>query len=265
MPLSTPFRAQCFALFLLAAISAPGQPATNRIFAARAEQAFARAQKQFDGHPGDAAAAWQLGRASFDLAEFATNTEQRAAVAQTGIAACRQLLEREPDSAPGHYYLAMDLGQLAEAEAPSIAAYKLVREIEREFKAAAELDEKFDFAGPPRCLGLLYRDAPGWPISIGSRRKAREWLERAAALAPDYPENQLNLAESNVRWHQAADAEKALQKLAAGWPAARTNLTGAAWEPSWADWTARRAAVEADFQKTFKRAPELPQFSRVQK
>lgn len=258
MPLLTPFRAQGCALFLLALAAFPAQPATNRIFAARAEQAFARAQKQFADHPGEAAAAWQLGRASYDWAEFATNTAQRAAVAQTGIAACRHLLAREPKSAPAHYYLAMDFGQLAEAEAPSIAAYKLVKEIEREFKAAADLDEKYDFAGPPRCLGLLYRDAPVWPISIGSKHKAREWLDRAAALAPDFPENQLNLAEAHVRWRQPAEAAKALKKLEAVWPAARTNLVGEIWEPSWDDWTARRAAVKADFQKTFKRAPELP-------
>ena len=133
-------------------------------------------------------------------------------MAQAGIAACRHLLARDPKSAAGHYYLAMDFGQLAEAEAPSIAAYKLVQEIEREFKAAAELDERFDYAGPPRCLGLLYRDAPGWPVSIGSKRKAREWLEHAAALAPEYPENQLNLAESQLRWHQPVEAEEDIEK-----------------------------------------------------
>jgi hypothetical protein len=257
MPLSTPIRAQGFAFFLLLALAlpAPGQIETNRAFAARAEKEFSRAQKQFAARPGDAAVSWQFGRASFDWAEFATNETQRGELAQTGIAACRQALVLNPKSAPAHYYLAMNFGQLAEAEAPSIAAYKLVKEIEREFKAAADLDEKYDYAGPPRCLGLLYRDAPGWPISIGSKHKAREYLERAAALAPDYPENQLNLAESHVRWHQPDEAAMALKKLDALWPSAQTNLAGEAWEQSWDDWTGRRAAVKAEFQKAFKRAP----------
>lgn len=258
MPPPTPLRAQGCAIFLLvalAAAAAPGQTATNRTFAARAETNFFQAQKLLATQPGDAAAAWQLGRASFDWAEFATNETQRAALAQTGIAACRQALAREPKSAPAHYYLAMNFGQLAEAEAPSIAAYKLVKEIEREFKAADELDEKLDFAGPPRCLGLLYRDAPGWPISIGSKRKAREFLERAAALAPDFPENQLNLAESHLRWHQPGEAEKALKKLDALWPAAQTNLVGEGWEQSWDEWRTRRTAVQAELQKIYKHAP----------
>jgi hypothetical protein len=257
MPLPTPIRAQGCALLLLVALagSALGQVATNRAFAARAEKEFLQAQKQFAAQPGDVATAWQFGRASFDWAEFATNDAQRAALAQTGIDACCQSLAHAPKSAPAHYYLAMNFGQLADAEAPSIAAYKLVKEIEREFKAADELDEKFDFAGPPRCLGLLYRDAPGWPISIGSKRKAREFLDHAAALAPDYPENELNLAESHLRWHQLAEAEKALKKLDALWPAARTNLAGESWAQSWDDWTVRRAAVKAEFQKTSKHAP----------
>ena len=66
----------------------------------------------------------------------------------------------------------MNLGQLARTEL--LGALKLVKEMEREFKTAADLDKQFDYAGPERCLGLLYRDAPGWPASIGSRRKARD-------------------------------------------------------------------------------------------
>ena len=76
-------------------------------------------------------------------------------------------------------------------------------------------------------------------------------------LAPAFPENQLNLAESHVRWHQPGEAEKALKKLEAIWPVALTNLVGEAWEKSWDDWAARRAAVKIEFQKNFKRAPEL--------
>jgi len=237
---------------MLAMCSVLGQAATNGTFAVRAERAFVLAQKEFAAHPEIATNAWQLGRTSYDWAEFATNTEQRAAVAQVGIDACRKLIARDPKSAPGHYYLAMDYGELAEAESPSMAAYKLIREIEHEFTTAAELDEHYDYAGPVRCLGLLYRDAPSWPISIGSKRKAREYLERAATLAPDYPENHLNLVESNVTWHQADEAEKAWQKLAVVWPAAQTNLAGVAWEPSWNDWATRKQKVQADFQKTFK-------------
>ena len=91
----------------------------------------------------------------------------------------------------------------------------MVREMEREFKTAYDLDEHFDYAGAARCLGLLYRDAPGWPLSVGSRHKARDWLEQAVKLAPGYPDNQLNLIESYWQWKDHEAASNALQNLTA--------------------------------------------------
>jgi hypothetical protein len=239
--------AAIFSFFACAAATF-AQSTTYPVFAARAEKAFRLAQIQF-AQATNNSNAWQFARACFDFADFATNETQRAAIARQGIAACRELLARKTNSAPGHYYLAMNYGQLAQAEAPSLAAYRLVRQIEGEFKTAAELDKSFDYAGPERCLGLLYRDAPGWPISIGSRRKAREWLEQAAKLAPDYPENHLNLAESFLQWHENDSARIELNALYALWANARTNLTGEAWERSWDDWSTRRAAARKKLEE----------------
>jgi hypothetical protein len=222
--------------------------ATNGVFAARAEAEWHRAQTQFQLHPDDAAA-WQLARACVKFNDFATNNAGRAELANQGMAASRQSLARESNSAPGHYYLAIELGLLADTKR-NPAAFKMVREMERELKTADELDTHFDYAGPARCLGLLYRDAPGWPVSVGSRRKAREWLEYAAKIAPDYPENHLNLAEAHWQWKDREAADNALKTLDVLWPAAHTNLTGATWERSWDDWSARRDAVREKLNET---------------
>jgi len=235
--------------FLLATgLATLAQPSTNRIFADRARAEYHRAQIQWQSDTNNPAAAWQFARACFDFADFATNDTERATLAVQGIAACRQLLARWPKSAPGHYYLAMNLGQLARTEI--LGALKIVKEMEREFKTADDLDEHFDYAGPARCLGLLYRDAPGWPASIGSRRKAREWLERAAKLAPENPDNCLNLIESRLNWNDRTGAGNELKNLDTLWPKAQSNFVGEAWEPSWADWTARKRAAERALAKT---------------
>lgn len=228
---------------------------TNQIFYRRAEAAFHQAETNFSSATNFSVAALNLARASFDLADLATNQTQRAAVARRGSAVCRDWIAREPKTAAAHYYCAMNLGKLAEAEAPSLAAYKLVHEVEQEFKTAAELDVNFDHAGPARTLGLLYYQAPGWPLSIGSKRKANEWLERAAQLAPDYPENILNLAEAHLHWRQKSAATKDLQLLATNWPVARTNLNGTAHERDWQDWSARRVALLDEYKKIYKTAP----------
>jgi tetratricopeptide (TPR) repeat protein len=226
------------AIFILAAGIIFADDAKNEVFAARAGAEFHRAQAQFQSDAGNPTNAWQFARACYDFADFATNDAERAMIAVQGIAACRQLTASEPKSAPGHYYLAMNLGQLARTEL--LGALKLVTEMEREFKTVADLDAQFDFAGPERNLGLLYRDAPGWPASIGSKHKAKNYLQQAEKLAPDYPENHLNLAESYLQWQDNDAAKKELGALDALWPKAQTNFTGTAWEQSWDDWSTRR-------------------------
>jgi hypothetical protein len=227
-------------LVLAAGIMLAGEAQWN-ISAAFAEAEFHRTQAKFQSDAKNPTNAWQFARAAFDYAEFSTNDIERAALANQGIAACRPLVAREPKIAAGHYYLAMNLGQLARTEL--VGALALVKEMEPEFKAAGELDAQLDHAGPERNLGLLYRDAPGWPASIGNPSKARSLLRQATKLAPDYPENHLHLIESYLKWNESDGAKRELRTLDAVWPAARTNLTGEKWEQSWDDWSKRRAAA----------------------
>ncbi len=158
-----------------------------------------------------------------------------------GIAASQEAVRVVPSLAAGHYYLGMNLGQLARTK--TFGALKLVNEMERSFKIARELDATLDYAGPDRCLGLLYLDAPGWPASIGSRKKAREHLLRAVEVAPDYPENRLNLVEALLRWGDKKSVHPEAKALSTLMPKARTTLTGEVWAASWADWDRRWGAI----------------------
>lgn len=193
-----------------------------------------------------AVAAWQVGRTCFDRADAATNDTERAEVAQKGIAACRQALEHDSNSAAAHYYLGLNMGELARTE--TLGALKLVRQMEREFTTARNLDQNFDYAGPDRCLGLLYRDAPSFG-SIGSRTKARQHLERAVQLAPDYPENRLNLLESYLTWGEHDNAQRELTQLESLLPTARTKFSGPAWSSSWTDWDSRLQAARRKLEQ----------------
>ncbi len=198
---------------------------------------FAAADARYRKYPGNSEAAWQLGRATFDRADIATNDVERAMLAEKGIEACENAVSRQPKLAAAHYYLGMNLGQLARTK--ELSALRIVKRMEKEFMLARELDEKFDYAGPDRNVGLLYREAPP-VLSIGSRKDARVHLLRAIELAPQYPENQLNLVEAYLKWGDRSPAEKQMKALEAMWAAARTNFTGVAWVSSWADWDDRR-------------------------
>jgi tetratricopeptide (TPR) repeat protein len=206
-------------------------------FAARAEKIFLQARVLAQDQPTNSARSIRLARVSFEWAEYSRDDNQRESIAHIGIAAARAVLAREETNAAAHYWLGMNLGQLARTK--TLGALKLVREMESEFHRARALDPHTDFAGPDRSLARLYRDAPGWPASIGDRKKAREHFENAARLHPEFPDNQLHLLEwfAESEDHAAFQrqrpvAEKTLEE-------ARKKFIGADWDSSWADWNSR--------------------------
>jgi tetratricopeptide (TPR) repeat protein len=227
-------------LFFLVVVGIPLIGKGQQIFANRSKAAYDHAQAQFLLQTNNSDAGWQFARACFDWADWSTNKAERADIASNGIAACERSLSLS-NSAAAHYYMAMNLGQLARAD--RIHGLKYVDRMETEFQTAGGLDPHFNFAAPSRSLGQLYRDAPAWPVSIGSRDKARDCLEKAATLAPNYPGNLLTLGESYHQWDNDAGAKKELAALDLLWPKAHTNLTGQAWEQSWADWADRRETL----------------------
>jgi tetratricopeptide (TPR) repeat protein len=212
-------------------------------FAGRAGRAFEEARKLAGSDPTNAAILLQLARASFDWAEFATNDEQRESIAFIGVDAARKVIANPSTNAAAHYWLGMNLGQLARTKL--LGALKIVREMEEEFLRARSLDPHVDYAGPDRSLGYLYRDAPGWPTSLGNKKKAREHLERAIQLHPEFPDNQLALLESFEQW---ADKRSFAQQLPITEKAvadARKKFTGESWEASWADWNRRLSGLKS--------------------
>jgi tetratricopeptide (TPR) repeat protein len=202
-----------------------------------ARTVYQEVRKQSEQADADPAWAWRLGRACFDWAEFATNDMQRAELAREGIRACEQALATDPDLVAAQYYLGMNLGQLARTM--NLGALKLVQQMEGHFLKARELDSRFDEAGPDRNLGLLYLEAPGWPVSVGNRSKARNHLTHAVKLAPLYPENRLNLIEAHARWNERRAAKKELDAWQTHLEAARRAFSGERWQGDWIRWEQR--------------------------
>ena len=228
--------------------SSPPRLRTYEEFAAYAKSNYTVALKEYQADQ-TSPEIWRYARACFDLADYATNSNERAELAQQGIAACRQLLTRDSHSAAAHYYLAMNMGQLARTK--SLGALRLVDQMEVEFSRARELDAHYDHGGPDRCLGLLYRDAPSIG-SIGSRSKARHHLTRAAVLAPQYPDNRLNLIEAFLKWGDRNGALRELKALEEFWVAARATLIGPAWASSWSDWEKRLQMAKKKIEEPSK-------------
>jgi tetratricopeptide (TPR) repeat protein len=228
-------------VFLLWAGSGIGWAVGNDRFVQIAKGAFDSARKEHSQNPEDPRLAWTFGRACFELAEFATNHVERAAIAELGIAACRAAVALSSNCAPAHYYLGLNFGQLARTK--GLGALKLITHIEREFLAATALDPQLEYAGPHRSVGLLYLDAPVI-ASVGSRSKAKHHLQRAVDLAPTYPDNRLCLLEAYLKWGDRAAARRELKALQEIWSKARAEFTGDKWGPDWPDWERRLEAAQ---------------------
>jgi hypothetical protein len=163
-------------------------------------------------------AQWQAAQALAFLAENDTRPELRKDAAKRGIVLARHGCEVQPERVECHYWYAINVGLLADVD----RAYGLdaVREMETALKRAGEIDERYDYAGPLRVLGILYLRTPAPPVSVGSPRKGLRLLQRATELFPDYPENYLYLAEADQDTDRVDDARAALAKVldAPPWP-----------------------------------------------
>jgi tetratricopeptide (TPR) repeat protein len=228
---------------LCAALTASGSP-EREVTPAQiaAEQAYHVAKARYQTNVNDDALALKFASACFDRADLASKDSVRASMAREGIQVCRRWLQRAPDQAAAHYYLGMNLAQMARTK--NLGALPIVKEMEKEWLATLALDAHCDYAGADRNLGLLYRDAPGFPLSIGSRLKAEQHLQRAVELNPEYPENHLNLIETHLKRKPSAVAAE-YEKLRAILPAARKQFSGPPWQSAWEDWDPRLQKIQS--------------------
>ena len=103
-----------------------------------------------------------------------------------------------PRRAPGDprcdYWLGAALGiQARERRSTALDALPKIVEL---FQSAVEGDPTIEHGGPDRALALTYLRAPGWPTGPGDPDLGLEHARRAVDLNPDYPPNQLALAEA---------------------------------------------------------------------
>jgi len=235
-------------------IEAAGEAAPkNSTPASRVEDTYRKFLSRREAEPTNLVVAWQFAAACFDKCEFSRTDSERAEIANQGITACQWALSEDPRLAPAHYYLGMDLAQLARTKL--LGALSLLDRVEHEWMYTIQLDENFDYAGGERNLGLLYLDAPGWPVSLGDRGRARQHLLRAVNLHPEYPENHLNLIEAYLKWHDrklSIDATNSYVKILG---AARVKFAGPDWESAWDDWDKRWQKIQSEMGRSGLASP----------
>lgn len=126
-------------------------------------------------------------REAYQAGQAAREGKMRRALFTRGMELARARLARQADDPEGLYWLALNLG--AEAlERGKLSALPVVPRMEQLLLTLDQANPSFEHAGAARVLGRLYHLAPA-VISVGSNAKAKQFLLRAVALAPDHPGN----------------------------------------------------------------------------
>lgn len=212
------------------------------------EQRYQTALREYRADESNVSAAIEYATAAFDHSNLANRSTERALIAKPAIASCRQLLIGSPTHAQGNYYLALNLGQLARTR--WLGALKIVAEMEKRLLTAKAQNPQQDFAGPDRALGRLYFQAPGWPASIGHRKKGIDHLQQAIASAPDYPGNHLFYLEMLASTKRFPIAQMHLDKARAALQRARSQLTSEYWAYRWPEWDRRWQTIQEQLAAT---------------
>jgi hypothetical protein len=214
-------------------------------FTAEAKAAYEAAQNAYSTNNSSSDAAINLARTAFDYADLAPNDQIRETVANHGIATAKLAISANTNSVAAHYYLALNIGQLARTK--MLGALKLLTDMEQELKTVIRLDPKYDYAGGDRTIGVLYAEAPGF--SVGDKSKAKIHLAKAVELAPEFPDNHLCYLEAIAKWKDWKLLTEKLADYRATVPKAKEKFTGPEWGYEWHDWTRREKVIQQKLQK----------------
>lgn len=133
----------------------------------------ARATSDFDS-------AWKLARITYWIANHAPNAERRPAL-ERGIAAGETAVRLIPDRPEGHFWLAADMGALAESSGIR-DGLKYRGRIKSELERVIAIDPDWQEDSADAALGQWYFEVPR--LLGGSRAKAEERLRYVLGKFP---------------------------------------------------------------------------------
>jgi hypothetical protein len=149
------------------------------------------------------------------LAEHAAGKDARKQHTNTGLIYVNTALKLDASGPEATFYHGVLAGFLGDLD--NTYGLDAVKKIEKDMTALIAAGQDVNHGGPHRVYGMLLLRAPGPPTSIGSLRNAKKQLEQALAVAPDWPENHLYVAEMEFAWADEKDlpefAQQARERL----------------------------------------------------
>ena len=119
-------------------------------------------------------------------------------------------VEADENSLEACFWLAVNYGSFGQ-EKGIMKSLSLVSPIKDLAEKVLELDESYFYGGAWRVLGRLYDKAPGFPLSIGNSKKAKECFEKALEFGPKFYLNHLFIAEFYISERKKNKAREHLE------------------------------------------------------
>ena len=148
--------------------------------------------------------AWKLARACYWLGGHVPADEQRQQY-ERGIKAATRAVELEPQKPEGHFWMAADMGAMAESFGLR-AGIRYRGPIKNALETVLKLDPSYQQGSADRALGRWYFRVPR--LFGGSKDKAVEHLKKSLTYAPESTATHFDLAESYLDMDRPDEARR---------------------------------------------------------
>jgi hypothetical protein len=176
---------------------------------ASARQAAAIWAERLQKNAKDFEAGWKLARARYWLGGHAPGQERKASF-EAGIQAGRAAVAAEPNRPHGHFWIAANMGALAESFGLR-QGLKYRGDIKNELLIVLKLDPAFQQGSADRALGRWYYKVPG--LFGGSKKKSEQHLRASLEYGPNSTASRFFLAETLLGLDRTQEARAELQKV----------------------------------------------------
>ena len=214
-------RASIF-VFYIAAFLLPGQLDAQsgdpdalyreRTAITKAREAVAIWDARLVKNPKDFDSAWKLARAEYWLGGHDDERNRRADL-ERGTEAGRQASMLEPNRPEGYFWMAANMGQLAESFGMR-QGLKYRTPIREALETVLRIDPAYQSGSADRALGRWYYKVPG--LFGGSKKKSEEHLRKSLTYDPASAASRFFLAETLFELDRKAEAIAELQRVIDG-------------------------------------------------
>lgn len=173
-----------------------------------AERAVAIWASRLAANPQDFESAWKLSRGRYWLGTNGLPANERKAALEAGIDAARTAATLQPSRPEGHFWLAANMGALAESFGMR-QGLRYRGAIKESLERALAADPAYLQGSADRALGRWYFKVPG--LFGGDDKKSEAHLRKALAYNPQSVITHLFLAETLAELGKRDEARKEAQ------------------------------------------------------